>query len=82
MTQIIIKEYGTKIFQRDFDKTEKNIVQLIKDMSLKGIISISEFKKIFGESFNETKEIFKESIIENNKIFNESLDETLDDIMK
>jgi len=64
MAQIIIKEYGTKLFQRDFDRTEKNLVSLIKDMSKKGIISISEFKKIFIESIDETKDNYFDSMIE------------------
>jgi hypothetical protein len=64
MAQIIIKEYGTKIFQRDFNRTEENIIALIKDMAAKGIISISTFKKIFSETINDTKDIYFDSMIE------------------
>ena len=64
MTQIIIKEFGIKIFQRDFANTEQNLTQMIKDMSDKGLISLSEFKKIFNDSFDETIEVFTDSLIE------------------
>lgn len=84
MTQIIIKEYGTKIFQRDFNKTEENLIGLIKDMSLKGIISIKEFSEIFNESFNETKDLLHESVVEEKvllgettKIFTDSANEII-----
>jgi len=67
MAQIIIKEYGTKIFQRDFSRTEDNLIALINDMSKKGIISLSEFKKVFNDSFDETIEVFTEALVEHSE---------------